>query len=222
MAAPFKHRYHHLTALDWPFLLIVATASYLVGSISTAVITARLLGLPDPRAAGSGNPGATNVLRLGGKKAAIVTLVGDLLKGLLPVLVVASAASDPERLTGMAAAGLFAFLGHLYPVFFGFKGGKGVATAAGAILGMAPVIGVVAIVGWISTAFATRYSSLAALFASVVAATLATFLSPPVIGMAVSVMALILIIRHHANIRRLMRGEEPRIGEKKPETAADE
>jgi len=204
-----------LTALDWPLLLIVAALAYLVGSIPTGVITARLLGLPDPRGAGSGNPGATNVLRLGGKKAAIVTLVGDLLKGLLPVLAAAVLLSGPERLAAMAAAGLFAFLGHLFPLYFGFRGGgKGVATAAGAILGLAPVVGAVAIAGWVSMAFASRYSSLAALFASVVAATLATFLSPPVIALAISLMALLLILRHHANIRRLMRGEEPRIGQK--------
>ncbi|MDG4867409.1 glycerol-3-phosphate 1-O-acyltransferase PlsY [Guyparkeria sp. 1SP6A2] len=203
-----------MTALDWPLLLIVAVAAYLVGSLSTAVITARLLGLPDPRSAGSGNPGATNVLRLGGKKAAIVTLVGDLLKGLLPVLVARVAVDAPMQMAAMGTAGLFAFLGHLYPVFFGFKGGKGVATAAGAILGMAPLIGLIAIVGWASTAAATRYSSLSALFAAVVAATLATFLSPPPIALAISVMALLLIIRHHGNIRRLARGEEPRIGAK--------
>jgi len=204
-----------LTALDWPFLLTVAALSYLAGSIPTGVITARLLGLPDPRGAGSGNPGATNVLRLGGKKAAIVTLVGDLLKGLLPVLVAAALVDGPERLAAMAAAGLFAFIGHLFPLYFGFRGGgKGVATAAGAILGLAPVVGLVAIAGWVSMAFASRYSSLAALFASVVAATLATFLSPPVIATAISVMALLLILRHRANIHRLVRGEEPRIGQK--------
>lgn len=204
-----------MTALDWPLLLIVAALAYLAGSIPTGVITARLLGLPDPRGAGSGNPGATNVLRLGGKKAAIVTLVGDLLKGLLPVLAAAALVGAPERLAAMAAAGLFAFLGHLFPLYFGFRGGgKGVATAAGAILGLAPVVGAVAIAGWVSMAFASRYSSLAALFASVVAATLATFLSPPVIALAISLMALLLILRHHANIRRLMRGEEPRIGQK--------
>lgn len=214
MAGKFKPRDQHLTALDWPLLLIVAVAAYLVGSLSTGVITARLLGLPDPRSAGSGNPGATNVLRLGGKKAAIVTLVGDLLKGLLPVLVAYMAVDTPMQLAAMGTAGLFAFLGHLYPVFFGFKGGKGVATAAGAILGMAPLIGLIAIVGWASTAAATRYSSLSALFAAVVAATLATFLSPPPIALAISVMALLLIIRHHGNIRRLARGEEPRIGAK--------
>ena len=204
-----------MIALDWPLLFIVAALAYLAGSIPTGVITARLLGLPDPRGAGSGNPGATNVLRLGGKKAAIVTLVGDLLKGLLPVLAAALLVGAPERLAAMATAGVFAFLGHLFPVYFGFRGGgKGVATAAGAILGLAPVVGAVAIAGWVSMAFASRYSSLAALFASVVAATLATFLSPPVIALAISVMALLLILRHHANIRRLIHGEEPRIGQK--------
>ena len=203
-----------MTALDWPILLVVAIVAYLVGSLSTAVITARLLGLPDPRSAGSGNPGATNVLRLGGKKAAIVTLAGDVLKGLLPVVLAGVLVTDASRVAAIGAAGLFAFLGHLFPVFFGFKGGKGVATAAGAILGMAPVVGLVAIVGWLSTAWATRYSSLSALFASVVAATLATLLSPPPIALAVSIMALLLVLRHHGNIRRLIRGEEPRIGEK--------
>jgi len=136
------------------------------------------------------------------------------------VVAVGLTMDEPNRTAAMGAAGLFAFLGHLFPVFFGFKGGKGVATAAGAILGMAPLVGVVAIAGWLSTAWATRYSSLSALFAAVVAATLGTWLSPPFIALAISLMALLLILRHHANIRRLIRGEEPRIGEKgaRPET----
>ncbi|MFA7522540.1 MAG: glycerol-3-phosphate 1-O-acyltransferase PlsY [Halothiobacillaceae bacterium] len=214
MPAPLNLWNHHLTALDWPLLFIVALAAYLVGSLSTAMITARLLGLPDPRSAGSGNPGATNIMRLGGKKAAIVTLAGDLLKGLIPVVLAATLIDTPDRLAAMGTVGLFAFLGHLYPIFFGFKGGKGVATAAGAILGLAPFIGLVAILSWLGMAWATRYSSLSALTAAVVAATLAALFAPPIIFLTISLMALLLILRHRSNIHRLLRGEEPRISEK--------
>jgi len=134
--------------------------AYLMGSIASAVVVARLMGLPDPRTQGSGNPGATNVLRLGGKKAAALTLLGDVLKGVIPVLA-ARLAGLPE--TGVALVALAAFLGHLYPVFFGFKGGKGVATAFGVLVAGAPLLGLAILVTWLAVAFASRISSLSAL-----------------------------------------------------------
>lgn len=194
-----------------PALVGIAIVSYLVGSIASAVLVARLFHLPDPRQAGSGNPGATNVLRLGGKKAALLTLFGDLGKGLLPVLVL-RALNAPEA--ALAVAALAAFVGHIFPVFFGFKGGKGVATAAGALLALNPLIGLITVGTWLVSAVITRYSSLSAILAAVVAASSALYLAPPATMVAVSLMAMMLIYRHHRNIRRLINGEEPKIGKK--------
>ena len=198
---------------SWPSLIGIAIASYLIGSIASAVIVARIFQLPDPRQAGSGNPGATNVLRLGGKKAAIITLLGDLGKGLLPVLLLRALAAPDEAL---AVAALFAFIGHLFPVFFGFKGGKGVATAAGALLGLNPIIGLLTIGTWLLTARITRFSSAAAIVAAVSAALASVYLTSPPIMLAINLMSITLIYRHRQNIRRLLRGEEPRIGQKTP------
>jgi len=139
---------------------LIVFGGYLFGSISAAIVTCRLMGLPDPRSEGSRNPGTTNVLRLGGKKAALLTLVGDMLKGLLPVLIAGALTDKPAVL---AATALAAFLGHLYPVFFGFTGGKGVATALGVVFGLDWRVGLATVATWLMMAFIFRYSSLAAL-----------------------------------------------------------
>ena len=190
-------------------VLLVATG-YLLGSVATAVLVSRALGASDPRSGGSGNPGATNVLRLAGRRAAALTLAGDVAKGVAPVLA-ARALDQPSGL--VALVGLAAFLGHLYPVFFGFRGGKGVATALGALLGMAPLLGAAVLATWLVVAGVSRYSSLAALAASVLAPVYAWAVSgdPGVVG-AVSAMTALLVWRHRANVRRLLAGEEGRIG----------
>ena len=144
-------------------LILLPLGGYLLGSVSSAVLVSKLLGLPDPRQSGSGNPGATNVLRLGNKLAAALTLLGDVLKGVLPVLI--AKYLDAET-TGMALAGLGAFLGHLFPVFFGFAGGKGVATSLGIFLALNPLIAGLQVALWVVMALIFRYSSLAALAAA--------------------------------------------------------
>ena len=191
-------------------IVLLVVAGYLVGSIATAVLVSRALGVADPRSGGSGNPGATNVLRLAGRKAAALTLAGDVLKGVVPVLVARAAELPPAM---VALVGLAAFLGHLFPVFFGFKGGKGVATALGALLGLEPLLGAAVLATWLVVAAVTRYSSLAALVASVLAPGYAWVLSGDRgLAGAVAVMAVLLVWRHRANIRRLLAGEEGRIG----------
>ncbi|NLD09060.1 MAG: glycerol-3-phosphate 1-O-acyltransferase PlsY [Xanthomonadaceae bacterium] len=187
--------------------------SYLAGSISSAIIVCRAFGLPDPRTTGSNNPGATNVMRLGGKKAAIITLVGDLLKGLIPVAIVNLLALSPLTL---ALSALGAFLGHLFPIFFGFKGGKGVATAFGAILGLSPLVALCAFGTWILVFLTTKISSLSALTAAVLAPLfLYLFKAPFEIVIVVIMMDLLLIYRHKANISRLLKGEEGKMNLKK-------
>ncbi len=198
--------------------LVLVVVAYLTGSLASAVIVCRILGLPDPRTGGSGNPGATNVLRLGGRKAAAITLAGDVAKGLLPVLA-ARALALP--LPVQALVGLAAFLGHLYPVFFGFKGGKGVATALGALLGLSWALGGAVLATWLAVAALTRYSSLSALVAALLAPLWGWLLLPAPDGEArgaatavLAVMSVLLWWRHRANIGRLVRGEEDRIGHK--------
>ena len=188
-------------------------AAYLLGSIATAVIVSRLFGLPDPRTIGSGNPGATNVLRTGNKFAALATLLGDILKGLIPVLV--ARALDVSDLI-IALTALAAFIGHLFPVFFQFKGGKGVATALGVLLGLSPWLGLGTLAVWLLMAFTLRYSSLAALTAALAAPIIAWLLhlNMSLIG-AISLMSALLIWRHVGNIQRLVQGKETRIGQKK-------
>jgi glycerol-3-phosphate acyltransferase PlsY len=189
------------------YLLILG--SYLVGSISSAIIVCRFLGLPDPRTEGSNNPGATNVLRIGGKKAAFLTLVGDMLKGFLPVLAAILIGVAPWVL---AAIGLAAFLGHLYPVFFGFKGGKGVATALGVQFGLGWAIGGSVALIWLVMAKVANISSLAALVAMALAPLVIWLLqpAPELIAMQI-VISLMLFWRHRSNIRNLIQGSEGRI-----------
>jgi glycerol-3-phosphate acyltransferase PlsY len=191
--------------------LTLVLGGYLFGSLASAVVVCRILRLPDPRDGGSGNPGATNVLRLGGRKAAAITLAGDVLKGVAPVLIGRWLDADPAVL---AATALAAFLGHLFPVFFGFRGGKGVATAFGAVAALAWPVALAMGVSWLAVAVATRYASLASLTAAVVAPLAATVLAPNRANLAVlAVMTGLLMWRHRANIGRLRDGTESRIGQ---------
>ena len=188
-------------------------AAYLIGSISSAIIVCRLMGLPDPRSEGSNNPGATNVLRIGGKKAAAITLLGDMLKGVLPVA--AGHLLDVSTLT-FALAAMAAFLGHLYPVFFGFKGGKGVATALGTQFGLHWGIGLAVAGIWLFMAKVVKISSLSALVSMALAPVIIYLIWPAdeLIVMQI-IMSIILFWRHKSNIQRLISGEESLIGKKK-------
>jgi acyl phosphate:glycerol-3-phosphate acyltransferase len=204
------------------YSLLAALAAYLVGSLSFAVIVSRAMGLKDPRTFGSKNPGATNVLRSGSKAAAIVTLLLDALKGLLPVLAVRyfGRAYGLEEGT-IAMAGLAAFLGHLWPVFFRFQGGKGVATFIGVVFGIDLVLGIATGATWLIIAFFFRYSSLASLVAAVFAPAFyllgdrMQWYADPRIALALFVMAMLLAWRHRENIARLLQGKESRLGAKK-------
>ena len=204
---------------DDSVILLLALGAYLIGSLSFAVIVSRLMGLDDPRTYGSQNPGATNVLRSGNKQAAIATLLFDALKGYFPVLLVKLFGPQfglDDRAVALVA--LSAFIGHLWPVFFGFKGGKGVATAAGVLFGIEPLLGFATMMTWLIVAYFTRYSSLAAL-ASAVFAPAYYFLGNRVVWyvdnrvlLAAVVMSAVLIWRHQSNMAKLIRGEESRIG----------
>jgi glycerol-3-phosphate acyltransferase PlsY len=203
-------------------VVLLTLGAYLVGSLSFAVIVSRVMGLEDPRTYGSQNPGATNVLRSGNKQAAIATLLFDALKGYFPVLLVklfGPAFGLDDRAVALVA--ISAFIGHLWPVFFAFKGGKGVATAAGILFGVEPLLGLATMGTWVIVAFFSRYSSLAALAASLFAP--AYYLFGDQIAwqtshaelLAVTVMSALLLMRHKDNISRLISGEETRIGAKK-------
>ncbi|HEY0954096.1 MAG TPA: glycerol-3-phosphate 1-O-acyltransferase PlsY [Roseateles sp.] len=196
--------------------LLAALAGYLIGSLSFAVIVSRVMGLSDPRSYGSGNPGATNVLRSGNKAAAILTLVFDALKGYLPVLAVAIWGPRWGLGEGTAAlVGLGAFLGHLWPVFFKFKGGKGVATAAGVIFALNPILGVATLATWAIIAWFSRYSSLAAIVSAAFAPMyqLLIWEAGPT-ALALIIMGLLLVWRHQANIKKLLAGTESKLGQK--------
>ena len=209
-----------MRALDFvavnPASVIAVVAAYLIGSLSFAVIVSRAMGLADPRSYGSGNPGATNVLRSGSRKAAIATLALDALKGYVPVVLAFLLA---ERFgwgnVTIAAVGLAAFLGHLWPVFFKFQGGKGVATAAGVLFAFNPFLGLATLLSWALIAAFFRYSSLA----SLVAAVFAPFYQALIWGAdaffaAIVVMCALLIWRHQANIKKLLAGTESKLGQK--------
>ena len=186
--------------------VVLTGGGYLVGSIATAILVARALGLGDPRLSGSGNPGATNILRIGGRKAALLTLLGDLIKGVVPIVI--------ARLLGLedwalAAVALATFLGHLYPVFFGFRGGKGVATALDILLALLPELGLSVLGLWILVFAVTRVSSMAALLAAIGAVPIVFAVSSET-SMRVLIMVLVPLIlwRHRSNIRRLLDGSE--------------
>lgn len=190
--------------------LLLVLAGYLLGSVSSAIIICHLLGLPDPRSQGSGNPGATNVLRVGGKKAAAATLIGDMLKGLIPVLIARALGADIEIQAAVAVA---AFLGHLYPVFFGFRGGKGVATALGVLLGLHWPVGLLTIATWLLVAYGLKISSVAALTAIFLTPLYIWWLIPePALMIAMIFMGTLLFWRHRSNIAQLIKGTENRIG----------
>ncbi|MEY3551371.1 MAG: hypothetical protein RL520_2039 [Pseudomonadota bacterium] len=206
-------------SMDLVHVLLATLAAYLMGSLSFAVLVSRIMGLADPRSYGSQNPGATNVLRSGNKLAAALTLLLDGVKGWLPVWAVSQHGAVWGLGEGtLALAAMAAFAGHVWPVFFRFKGGKGVATAAGVLFGIEPLLGLATLATWLIVAFFTRYSSLAAL-ASAVFAPAYYFLGHRVVWyvdnrvlLAAVVMSGILVWRHQANIAKLMRGEESRIG----------
>jgi glycerol-3-phosphate acyltransferase PlsY len=206
-------------SMDLVHVLLATLAAYLMGSLSFAVLVSRIMGLADPRSYGSQNPGATNVLRSGNKLAAALTLLLDGVKGWLPVWAVSQHGAVWGLGEGtLALAAMAAFSGHVWPVFFRFKGGKGVATAAGVLFGIEPLLGLATLATWLIVAFFTRYSSLAAL-ASAVFAPAYYFLGHRVVWyvdnrvlLAAVVMSGILVWRHQANIAKLMRGEESRIG----------
>ena len=194
-------------------IALAILAAYLVGSIPFAVVSSKAFGLADPRSYGSGNPGATNVLRSGNKKAALVTLIGDCAKGWLAVFVADQLGLD-DTIVGLVA--LAVFFGHLFPIFLKFKGGKGVATAAGVLLALDPLLGLAVLATWLAVAFTTRYSSLAAVLAAALAPVYAVLMHG---GngqvLVVGILALALIGKHWQNIQRLLAGQESKIGAKK-------
>jgi glycerol-3-phosphate acyltransferase PlsY len=197
--------------------IVAIVLAYLLGSVSFAVVVSRAMGLADPRSYGSGNPGATNVLRTGNRTAAILTLVGDAAKGAVAVgLAKAVATRYGFGDLVFACVGLAAFVGHLFPVFHGFQGGKGVATAAGVLLALSPWLGLATLATWITVAVFFRYSSLAALVAAVFAPSYYALLAGiDAVLVPLGIMSVLLILRHRKNISNLIAGTESRIGQKK-------
>ena len=208
--------------MDYAYSIGAALLAYLLGSLSFAVIVSKVMGLKDPRSYGSKNPGATNVLRSGSKAAAVTTLLLDGLKGWLPVVLVKWFGGDYGLGDGtVAAVGLAAFIGHLYPVFFRFKGGKGVATAAGVLLGISWLLGLATLATWLIVAYFSRYSSLAALAAAVFAPLYylfgdraAWYVDKSILVVMFAISAL-LVYRHRENINKLLKGTESKLGSSK-------
>lgn len=191
---------------------IAILIAYLFGSLSSAIIVCKIMGLPDPRIEGSQNPGATNVLRIGGKVPAIITLLGDTLKGVIPVLIAKSLNLEPLIL---ALVMLAAFLGHLFPIFFRFQGGKGVATMIGCLLALSWPVGLCWLSTWLIVAIIFRYSSLAALTTTAITPFYMWFFTHNMIYTVTTVlMGVILIYRHRSNIANLLSGQEKKIGKK--------
>ena len=189
-----------------PIIVLLVVFAYLLGSIATAVIASNLMGLPDPRTQGSKNPGATNVMKIGGKKAALITLIGDLLKGLIPVSIGVALNADELTLSLIALA---AFLGHLFPVFHGFKGGKGVATAFGVILGLSWPVGAAVLVTWLGVYYLSKLSSLAALVTALFSPMYFYFIDGSVIFTVLAgILSALLILRHRSNIEKIIDGTE--------------
>jgi len=191
--------------------LLVICFAYLLGSVSAAIIVCKIMSLPDPRTQGSGNPGATNVLRVGGKKPAAITLLGDMLKGLLPVLVARALELDIQTI---ALTGAAAFAGHLFPIFFSFKGGKGVATLLGVLFGFSWWVGLATAATWLIVAKVFKLSSLAALIATALSPAFIYFLLPNAMPLIVATIAMVVILfwRHKSNIQKLLSGSESSIG----------
>ena len=192
--------------MDIAFITILVIFAYLLGSISTAIITCKLMGLPDPRTEGSENPGATNVHKIGGKKAAVITLVGDLSKGLIPVLIGVLLGADELILSVIAMA---AFVGHLYPVFFAFRGGKGVATAFGVILGLSWPVALAILITWLSVYYLFKLSSLSALVTALVTPLYFYFIDGSItFTVMAGILSALLILRHRSNIEKIIDGTE--------------
>ncbi|MBT8123670.1 MAG: glycerol-3-phosphate 1-O-acyltransferase PlsY [Gammaproteobacteria bacterium] len=194
-----------------PAQILMVVGAYLLGSINSAIIVSKAFSLPDPRDLGSGNPGATNILRTGSKLAAAITLAGDLLKGLIPVLAVDLFTANAPL---VAATGIAALLGHMYPLYYGFKGGKGVATTLGVLLGFDWLLGAIWIAFWLFTALLFRYSSLAALVATLLILVISWFWTENIwIFISLAIITLFVFWRHRSNIRNLLSGDETKIGE---------
>lgn len=194
--------------MDYALILL----AYLLGSINSAILVCKIMGLPSPLTVGSGNPGATNVLRLGNKKAAGLVLAGDVLKGIIPVLIGHALHKPANILCWIAFA---AIIGHIYPIFFGFKGGKGVATAIGAIFAVNLFLGLAVGATWLIMAGLFRMSSLSSLTALILAPVYAYFMINETTVFPLILIAVLIIVRHKSNIKRIVRREEPKIGQKK-------